>query len=54
MREYNLTFCIVLGQALGILKASLISKTALTDGLIKPMLKKEPKKEPKEEPTEKR
>ena len=49
-----LHFALLLGQALGILKAALISKTALTDGLIKPMLKKEPKKEPKEEPMEKR
>ncbi|XP_047940833.1 uncharacterized protein LOC125188130 [Salvia hispanica] len=38
-------FHIGLNEALCILKASLTSKTALTDGLIKPLLKRQPKKE---------
>ncbi|KAL1560798.1 hypothetical protein AAHA92_10970 [Salvia divinorum] len=38
-------FHIGIDEALAILKASLTSKTALTDGLIKPFLKRQPKKE---------
>ncbi|XP_042067496.1 uncharacterized protein LOC121810841 [Salvia splendens] len=38
-------FHIGVNEALGILKASLVLKTALSDGLIKPMLKRQAKKE---------